>query len=173
MDIIKMLLKEFDQEAQTTRKMLAAIPNDKYDWQPHPKSMTIRRLATHIADISSWVQMAICDDELDFATSTHKEPVINNTDALLEFFEQSYNAGREALANTNEGVLEQSWTMRNGDQVYFTATKGEVIRMSYSQIVHHRAQLGVFLRLLDVPIPGSYGPSADEMEMQTAAEATC
>jgi len=170
MEIIKMLLKEFDQEAEATRKMLACIPNDKYDWQPHPKSMTIRRLATHIADIPSWVQMAICDDELDFATTTHKEPLINDNIALLEFFEQSYSAGREALANTNEDVLEQSWTMRNGDQVYFTSTKGEVIRTSYCQIVHHRAQMGVFLRLLDVAIPGSYGPSADEMEMEPAAE---
>lgn len=172
MEIIKMLLKEFDQEAETTRKMLACIPDDRYDWQPHPKSMTIRRLATHIADIPSWVQMAICDDELDFATTTHKEPVINNTAGLLEFFEQSYHAGREALTNTNENILEQSWAMRNGGQVYFAATKGEVIRMSYSQIVHHRAQLGVFLRLLDVAIPGSYGPSADEIEMNVATEVT-
>jgi uncharacterized damage-inducible protein DinB len=171
MEIIKMLLKEFDQEAQTTRKMLSSIPNDKYDWQPHPKSMTIRRLSTHIADIFSWVQMAICDDELDFANTTHHEPVINNTSELLEFFERSYSEGRKALAGTTEEVLEQSWTMRNGEQVYFTATKGEVIRMSYCQIVHHRAQLGVFLRLLDVRIPGSYGPSADEMEMQAAGEA--
>jgi uncharacterized damage-inducible protein DinB len=162
MEIIKTLLKEFDEEAQTTRKMLSCIPNDKYDWQPHPKSMTIRRLATHIADIPSWVKMAICDDELDFATSTHQEPVIDNTVELLAFFERSSAEGREALANTTEDVLEQSWTMRNGEQVYFTAAKVEVIRMSYSQIVHHRAQLGVFLRLLDVPIPGSYGPSADE-----------
>ncbi|MBS1529962.1 MAG: DinB family protein [Bacteroidetes bacterium] len=171
MDIIKMLLKEFDQEAQTTRKMLACIPDDRYDWQPHPKSMTVRRLATHIADIPSWVQMAIDDDELDFATSAHKEPVINNTADLLEFFEKSYREGREALANTNEHVLEQSWTMRNGDQVYFTSTKAEVIRAAYCQTVHHRAQLGVFLRLLDIPIPGSYGPSADEMEQQMAAVA--
>src|ERR1700744_6340158 len=113
--IIELLTNEFNQEAETTRKMLSIVPNDKYDWQPHPKSMTIRRLATHIADVPSWVQMAICDDELDFATSTHREPVINNTADLLEFFEKSYREGREALANTNEDVLEQSWTMRNGD----------------------------------------------------------
>ena len=167
MEIIKMLLKEMDEEADTTRKMLAAVPNDKYDWQPHPKSMTVRRLATHIADISSWVKMAICDDELDFATSTHQEPEINDTAHLLEFFEQSYDEGRAALAGTNEDVLEQNWTLRNGSQVYSVRSKGEVVRMSYSQIVHHRAQLGVFLRLLNVPIPGSYGPSADEQEFKT------
>ena len=164
MEIIKMLLKEFDEEAQTTRKMLSSIPNDKYEWQPHVKSMTVRRLATHIADIPSWVEIAICDDELDFAAGTHQEPVINSTDQLLNFFEQSLVKGRTALMNTTEDVLQEPWTLRNGDQVYSVRPKVEVIRMSYSQIVHHRAQLGVFLRLLNVPIPGSYGPSADETE---------
>ena len=163
MTIIEMLLKEMDQEAETTRKMLACVPNDKYDWKPHEKSMTIRRLATHIADIPSWVEMAICDDELDFATSTHKEPVINNTDELLKFHEESVVKGRAALANVKEEQFGLPWTMRSGEDIYMTSTKGEVIRMAYSQIVHHRAQLGVFLRLLNVPIPGSYGPSADEM----------
>ena len=125
--------------------------------------MTIRRLATHIADIPSWVEMAICDDELDFATSTHKEPVINNTDELLKFHQESVVKGRAALANVKEEQFDLPWIMRSGEDIYMTSTKGEVIRMAYSQTVHHRAQLGVFLRLLDVPIPGSYGPSADEM----------
>ncbi|HTD99210.1 MAG TPA: DinB family protein [Mucilaginibacter sp.] len=163
MTIIEMLLKEMDQEAETTRKMLACVPNDKYDWKPHEKSMTIRRLATHIADIPSWVEMAICDDELDFANTTHKEPVINDTDELLKFLEESLVKGRAALADAKEDQLDLPWTMRSGDQIYMTSTKGEVIRTAYSQIIHHRAQLGVFLRLLNVPIPGSYGPSADEM----------
>jgi uncharacterized damage-inducible protein DinB len=156
------LLKEMDQEAETSCKMLACIPDDKYDWKPHKKSMTIRRLATHIADIPSWVEMAICDDELDFATSTHKEPVINNTRELLAFLEESIAKGRAALVNVKEEQLELPWVLRNGDHIIQKYTKGEVIRMAYSQIIHHRAQLGVFLRLLDVPIPGSYGPSADE-----------
>jgi uncharacterized damage-inducible protein DinB len=165
MDIIKSLSKEMETEAETTRKMLSRIPDDKYDWQPHAKSMTIRRLATHIADIGSWVDLAINKDVLDFATEPNREPVINNTTDLLKFFEESYAKGKAALDNTNEAVLDEPWTMRNGDQVYFTATKGEVVRMAFSQITHHRAQLGVYLRLLNVPIPGSYGPSADEMAM--------
>jgi uncharacterized damage-inducible protein DinB len=160
--ITEMLLKEMDQEAATTSKMLACIPDDKYDWKPHEKSMTVRRLATHIADIPSWVEMAICDDELDFSNTTHKEPVINTTKELLEFMEESVAKGRTALVNVKEEQLDQPWTLRNGEQVYSVRSKGEVIRMAYSQIIHHRAQLGVFLRLLDVPIPGSYGPSADE-----------
>jgi uncharacterized damage-inducible protein DinB len=163
MSIIEMLLKEMEQEAETTRKMLACVPNDKYDWKPHEKSMTIQRLATHIADIPSWVDMALNTDELDFANNTHKEPVITNTGQLLEFFEDSYAKGKSALSHAKEEQFGEPWTMRNGDQIYMLSTRGEVIRMAFSQIVHHRAQLGVFLRLLNVPIPGSYGPSADEM----------
>lgn len=163
MDIIKALLKEMDQEAEATRKMLSRIPDDKYDWQPHQKSMTIRRLATHIADIPSWVQMAIDDDELDFATTTHKEPEINKTSDLLAFFEKSYKEGREALTRAKEDLLEKQWTMRNGNDIYTVATKYEIVRVAFSQTIHHRAQLGVYLRLLNIPIPGTYGPSADEM----------
>ena len=160
--IIESLAAEMDREAETTRKMLSAVPNDKYDWQPHEKSMTIRRLATHIADIPSWVELAICDDELDFANSDHKEPVINNTAELLAFFDQSLATGKAALAGATEEKLAEQWTLRNGERVLSVRPKAEVIRMAYCQIVHHRAQMGVFLRLLNIPIPGSYGPSADE-----------
>jgi len=169
MDILKSLAKELENETVTTRKMLSIIPNDKYDWQPHPKSMTIRRLATHIADIGNWFQLAVEDDELDFATTTHKEPEINNTTELLAYFEESFANGKAALENAALEQLDELWTMRNGDQVYFTNFKAEVIRASFCQITHHRAQLGVYLRLLDIPIPSSYGPSADEMEMQMEA----
>jgi uncharacterized damage-inducible protein DinB len=162
MDIIPMLLKEMEQEAQTTRKMLERIPEDKYDWQPHEKSMTVRRLATHIAELPGWVTMALTTDELDFANNPYKPTVINNTGELLELYEKSLKDGRAHLAATNENELLKNWTLRNGDQIYSVSTKAEIIRMSFCQIVHHRAQLGVFLRLLNVPIPGSYGPSADE-----------
>jgi uncharacterized damage-inducible protein DinB len=160
--ITELLLKEMDQEAITTRKMLACVPDDKYDWQPHEKSMTVRRLATHIADIPTWVDMAVNTDELDFANTDHKEPVINNTRELLSFLEDSLTKGRAALVDFKEEKFDEPWTMRNGDQIYVVCTRGELIRTAYSQIIHHRAQMGVFLRLLDVPIPGSYGPSADE-----------
>jgi uncharacterized damage-inducible protein DinB len=126
--------------------------------------MTVRRLATHIADIPSWVEMAVCDDELDFATTTHKEPEINDTKALPEFLEQTLAKGRAALANIKDEQYDQMWTMRNGDQIYIVLTRGELIGTSFSQVVHHRARMGVFLRLLNIPIPGSYGPSADEQE---------
>jgi len=164
MDIIPMLLKEMEQEAQTTRKMLGRIPEDKYDWRPHEKSMTIRRLATHIAELPGWVKMALTTNELDFAKGEYKPVVINNNAELIAYFEKSYADGREYLAGTNENELLLTWTLRNGDQVYNVYTKAEVVRLAFCQTVHHRAQLGVFLRLLNVPIPGSYGPSADETE---------
>jgi uncharacterized damage-inducible protein DinB len=162
MSLIQMLVKEMQQEAQTTRKMLERVPNDKYDWQPHPKSMTIRQLATHIAELPDWVSLALKTDGLDFATSPYNPVFINNTTELLDLFERSLADGETTLSQATDEQLEPIWTLRNGDEIYSQTTKGEMIRMSFSQIVHHRAQLGVDLRLLDIPIPGSYGPSADE-----------
>ena len=162
MNIIPMLLKEMEEEAQTTRKMLSAIPNDKYDWQPHEKSMTIKRLANHIAEIPAWVTMALVTDELDFANSPYKAEENDNTAGVLDYFERSFANGKAHLAATNEDVLLGPWTLRNGNHIISVRTKAEVVRMAFSQTVHHRAQLGVFLRLLNMPIPGSYGPSADE-----------
>ncbi len=164
MSMIQMLLKEMDHEAVTTRKMLERIPDDKYDWKPHERSMMIRSLATHIAELPSWVTMTLTTDELDFASSPYNPEVINNTTDLLKHFEKSLADGREHLGKATEQDLEPTWTLRNGDHILSKTSKGEVIRMTYNQIVHHRAQLGVYLRLLNIPIPGSYGPSADEMK---------
>ncbi|TKC60981.1 DinB family protein [Pedobacter hiemivivus] len=163
MSRIKMFLKEMEEAAVTTRKMLERIPNDKFDWQPHPKSMTVKRLATHIAELPSWVPMALTTDELDFAANPYQQEDVNTTDELLAYFERSLQDGRSHLTEKYEEVLDQDWTLRNGKQVYSVEPKADVIRMSLNQIVHHRAQLGVYLRLMDIPIPGSYGPSADEM----------
>ena len=161
--MIQMFLKELDMEAKTTRKMLERIPDDKYDWQPHPKSMTIRRLATHVAELPSWVTMTLNTSELDFASNPYAPEVINNTAELMNYFERNLADGRANLEVAKEDQLSDNWTLRNGDQVYSTSPKSDVLRMTYSQIIHHRAQLGVYLRLLEVPIPGSYGPSADDM----------
>lgn len=162
MSTIQMLLKELDQEATTTRKMLERIPTDQFDWQPHKKSMTLQRLATHVAELPSWITMAVTTDELDFANNPYAPVTVSNTGELLDYFEQSLADGRHHLLKTTEEKLSEPWTLRNGEEVYMAATKGEIVRVAYSQIIHHRAQLGVFLRLLDIPIPGSYGPSADE-----------
>ncbi len=162
MDILHLLRTELEREAATTRKMLAIVPEDKFQWQPHPKSMTLQRLATHVAELPSWVSMVLTSSELDFAANPYTEEPITKTADLLAYFERNLANGKSELEKTDEQELLKSWTMRNGEKIYDTSPKVDVIRMAYSQTIHHRAQLGVFLRLLNVPIPGSYGPSADE-----------
>ena len=161
--IINMLLKEMQDEAVTTRKMLSIVPEDKYDWKPHPKSMSLRQLATHIAELPSWVSMAVTTDELDFATSPYTPVPIENNAELLAYFEKNLQSGLDLLAASTEEKLDEQWVLRNGDDIYVDTTKAGMMRVSLSQTIHHRAQLGVDLRLLDIPIPGSYGPSADDM----------
>lgn len=160
--ITKLLAKELEQEATTTRKMLSIIPNDKFSWKPHEKSMNIKSLATHIADLPSWSEMVLRTTELDFENNTHQIDDVNNTVALIDFFDRSVDKSVAALQNANEDTLDELWTLRSGDKVYSEDTKYEVIRMTIAQQIHHRAQLGVYLRLLNIPIPGSYGPSADD-----------
>lgn len=159
---VQQLLKEMEQEAKTTRKMLSIVPDDKYDWKPHKKSMSIRELATHIAELPGWVSMALTTSGLDFAENPYQQESIHKTSELMNYFEKTLADGKAHLEKAKEADLLPDWTLRNGDQIYSVSSKGEVIRMTYCQIVHHRAQLGVYLRLLDIPIPGSYGPSADE-----------
>lgn len=160
--IVKFFMNQTKAEAEITRKFLEIIPEDRYDWQPHPKSMTIRRLATHIAELPGWIPMGISTDVLDFAAGNYTPTPLSNNKELSAVFESNYKKAEEALSETSDEFLQNVWTMKNGDHIYFTMTKEEVVRMSISQTIHHRAQLGVFLRLLNIPIPGSYGPSADE-----------
>ncbi|MBA4852849.1 DinB family protein [Emticicia sp. BO119] len=162
MTIIQQFSRQLEQEAQATRKMLAIVPNDKYDWKPHEKSMTIKRLATHIAELPSWIKMTLTTDELDFAHNPYQVENVNNTGDLLDYFERNLEEGRAYLKEEYADKLDEDWTLRSGDTIYSVEPKIDVLRMSLSQIIHHRAQLGVYLRLLDIPIPGSYGPSADE-----------
>ena len=161
MTFIDYFRKQFIEEGTTTRKMLSRVPEDQFMYQPHPKSMDMKRLATHVADLPGWVHMTFTTDEIDFA-KPYEQPAINSHEDLMAFFEQRYNDGLSTLVPDNEKLLNKPWTLRNGDTVYSSDPKIEIIRMSLSQQIHHRAQLGVYLRLLNVPIPGSYGPSADE-----------
>jgi uncharacterized damage-inducible protein DinB len=162
MDIIQLLLTEFEQESQITRKMLQRVPADKYDWKPHQKSMSLKSLCVHIAELPSWVAMGLNTTGIDFAANPYQPTEIKNEAELLDLFERSLAEGRASLNEAKEEDLLPSWTLRNGEQVYSTMTKYEVIRHSFAQTIHHRAQLGVYLRLLNIPVPDSYGPSADE-----------
>jgi len=161
MTFIDYFRKQFIEEGMTTRKMLSRVPQDQFGYQPHTKSMDMKRLATHIADLPGWIHMTFTTDEIDFA-KPYEQPSINSHDDLMNYFETRYNAGLSTLVPENEKLLDKPWTLRNGDTIYSSDPKIEIIRMSLSQQIHHRAQLGVYLRLLNVPIPGSYGPSADE-----------
>jgi len=161
MTFIDYFRKQFIEEGTTTRKMLSRVPQDQFGYQPHTKSMDMKRLATHIADLPGWIHMTFTTDEIDFA-KPYEQPSINSHDDLMNYFESRYNAGLSTLVPENEKLLDKPWTLRNGDTIYSSDPKIEIIRMSLSQQIHHRAQLGVYLRLLNVPIPGSYGPSADE-----------
>jgi uncharacterized damage-inducible protein DinB len=165
MTIIESLLKDIEQEAQTTRKFLKIVPQDKYDWRPHPKSMSLQHLVTHIAELPAWITMAITTDGLDFQANPYQPSKIDNNADLLEFFEETYADGRAHLQAFDETELEKPWILRSGEHILADMNKYDTIRVSISQTIHHRAQLGVYLRLLDIPIPGSYGPSADELGM--------
>ncbi|TDX00854.1 DinB family protein [Dinghuibacter silviterrae] len=157
------LTKEMELEARTTRNMLSRVPADKFNWQPHPKSMTLGRLATHVAEIPGWVTITLTTSQLDIGKDDDYKPfVAENPEALSSYFEEQLSGGLSHLADAEEAELAKEWTLLSKGHAVSVQTKAEVIRMAYCQIVHHRAQLGVFLRLLDVPIPGSYGPSADE-----------
>lgn len=161
MTFIEFFKKQFITEGATTRKMLSRIPDDQYDFKPHPKSMSMRQLATHLADLPGWIHLVFTSDELDFAKG-YEQPAINNTADAMKYFEERYAAGLSMLVPENEALLDKPWTLRNAEKIFSTDPKIDVITMAISQQIHHRAQMGVFLRLLNVPIPGSYGPSADE-----------
>ena len=164
MDIIPLLLKEMEAEAQTTRKMLERVPEGNWDWKPHEKSMNLQQLTVHIAELPSWVTMALNSDGLDFGAMPYEPTILNSKEQLLKIFEDAFQSGMASLKAAKEEDMLPTWTLRTGEQVHAVMTKYEVIRHALSQTIHHRAQLGVDLRLLNIPIPGSYGPSADEMD---------
>jgi uncharacterized damage-inducible protein DinB len=163
MSRISVLLKEMGEEAVTSRNMLSRVPEDKFGWQPHPKSMTLGRLSAHVAELPAWVAMTLTTSEMDLAKNTdYKARVPKTHEELMSYFEEQLTFGEAQLTGAKESELDKDWSFLNAGKLISVRTKAEVIRMAFCQIVHHRAQLGVFLRLLDVPIPGSYGPSADE-----------
>ncbi len=161
-EIIPALLKELEAETAITRKMLALVPDDKHDWQPHVKSMKMGPLAIHLAELPSWLSLALHTEGMDFATMPYKPTVAADSTALLALFESCCKTGRVALAAAKEEDLTGRWVLKTGEHIHADYSKYETIRHSFAQTAHHRAQLGVYLRLLDIPIPGTYGPSADE-----------
>lgn len=159
---IKAFENELELEIVGTRKMLALVPADKMDYKPHAKSMALKDLATHIADLPKWISLGLMTDELDFATSPYNPNDCKNSADLVAYFDKNVAQAKKDLAQSSDAILENIWTLKNGAAIYSQHTKLQTIRHAFCQMVHHRAQLGVYLRLLNIPIPGVYGPSADE-----------
>jgi len=165
MNVIPFLIKELEHEAKTTQKFLSLVKPEKFDYKPHQKSMSMKQLCTHIAELPAWIDMAVNTEGIDFATTDWTPAEVNSTNDLLQLLDSSTEKALKALAEIKEEDLLKTWTIKNGDQLLQAMTKFESIRHAYSQTTHHRAQLGVYLRLLDIPVPASYGPSADDPGM--------
>jgi uncharacterized damage-inducible protein DinB len=160
------LLPEFDQEMANTRKTLERVPDDKHGWKPHPKSGTMGWLANHIATMVGWTADAIEKDSFDVAPpggTPVAMPKTENRKQLLEVFDSSVARARAALASASDAQMMQSWSLLSGGKPIFTMPRISVVRgFVMNHVIHHRAQLGVYLRLNDIPVPSIYGPSADE-----------
>lgn len=169
MTIAQSMLPEFDQEMVTTRKMLGCVPEGTNDYKPHPKSMTLGRLAGHIAELPGWGATTLTTTELDFAPvggPAFQPGFFTTRAATLKLFDEQVAVARAALHQVSDADLMVTWTLKSGGKALMSMPRIAVIRsMVMNHIVHHRAQLGVYLRLLDIAIPGSYGPSADDKPM--------
>ncbi len=162
MTIGEIFLTELKHEAASTRKVLERVPFDKASWKPHEKSMDLAGLSQHIADLFGWIYFAIAKDELDFA-KFQKEAPARSTEELLNLFDSKVSQAEQVLATVTDEEMMKPWTLRRGDHIIFTMPKRSVVRFfSANHIIHHRGQLTVYLRLLNVAVPGCYGPSADE-----------
>jgi uncharacterized damage-inducible protein DinB len=162
MGLVDALLPEFDREMTTTRKLLERVPDDRFDWKPHPKSMALGALAQHVATIPMWGSVTINQPGIDLGESGQLPPMGNRA-ALLAFFDKNVADTRAALNGRGDGEFMAPWTLKNKGHVVFTAPKAVVWRsFVMNHHIHHRAQLSVYLRMNDVPIPSMYGPSADE-----------
>ena len=165
MTIAETLLPEFDREMGVTRRLLERVPDGKFDWQPHAKSMTLGRLVEHLAELPWWGTSTIQKDGIDGAANARPagyEPP-KTTQAVLAMFDGHVVEARKALAGRTDAELAAPWTLRVGDKQIFSMPKAAVLRgFVISHLIHHRGQLTVYLRMLDVPLPSVYGPSADE-----------
>ncbi len=163
MPIKDSFIAELKQDAAMTRKMLERVPFDKKDWKPHPKSMSVGRLATHIAENLYWVVDISQADDFDFMKKKFGPQVAESSEALLALFDQNLSAALAELEKMTDEDFAKTWIIRRGEQVIYSIPKKVAVRgWTLNHNIHHRGQLSVFLRLLDVPVPGMYGPSADE-----------
>jgi uncharacterized damage-inducible protein DinB len=166
MSYAETILPEFDEEMANTRKALERVPEDKFDWRPHPKSNTIGWNANHLAEIPGWVEGMLRETEWDMAPpggKPYESPKLTSRREILELFDQNVAAARRALADVKEEELDDMWSLLNAGQTVLTVPRGTLIRsFLMNHTIHHRAILCVYLRLNGIPVPGMYGPSGDE-----------
>ena len=157
-------IAELKHEAASTKRILERVPEGKFDWKPHEKSMSLGRLASHVAELPGFLNSILTMDDVDFAKGHYKALHPKNPEELLSVFQQKLDEVVETLQNTSDEKMQASFTLRSGDHVIATVPRMVAVRsMALNHIIHHRGQIAVYLRLLDVPVPGMYGPSADEM----------
>ena len=159
-------LGELQHEAATTRKVLERISEDKFDFKPHEKSLTMGVLATHVAEMFNWIKITLETDALDFAAGDYVPAKPQTTAELVEVLDRHVAEAVESLNNAADETFMADWSLKNGAQTYFTMPKIQVLRsFCFNHIIHHRGQLSLYLRMNDIPVPALYGPSADEGQM--------
>ena len=157
------LIGELKHEGTSTKKLLERIPSDKLDWAPHEKSMKLGKLAKHVADLNLWVERIMHSDEFDFATAKFNNEMPADTASIVKIFDEKLAEAAHVLETATDEALNTIWVVKRGGHVMFQMPRKIALRsFAYNHIYHHRGQLTVYLRLLDVPVPGMYGPSADE-----------
>ena len=162
MTMVDALLPEFDHEMTVTRKVLERVPDDRLDWKPHPRSTSFGGLAQHVATIPMWGLMTLTRSEIDLG-GAQQLPAAASRAELLAAFDQRVKDTRAALAGKSDAELMVPWSLKRDGHTIFTMPKATVWRsFVLSHLIHHRAQLSVYLRLNDLPVPSMYGPSADE-----------
>ncbi len=163
MSIAQSLLPEFDQEMATTRRILERVPEDKLDYRPDPKSMTLGRLAGHVAEMPGWGSVTVNTPALDFASGDYKPSEMTSREQILAAFDKTVAESRAAIAGASDQALMENWALKNNGQVLFEMPRIAVLRsMVMNHTIHHRGQLSVYLRLTGAKVPSLYGPSADE-----------
>lgn len=163
MNYIDPLIAEFEREAAATRRVLERVPEEKFGWRPHPKSMTMGRLATHVAETPGWLAAILEQDEMAFNPEEYKPKEAASRAELLQIFDDNMAMAAKLMTGQSNDHVMAMWRMKVGDQIAFEAPRIGVIRsMILNHTYHHRGQLTVYLRLNDIPVPSVYGPSADE-----------
>ena len=160
MSMAETLLPEFDHEMATTRRVLERVPSEKADFKPHPKSFSMAHLAQLVSGMPSWVARTLRVSELDlggFAGYSNQK-----TEALLDQFDKNVKDAREAIASSSDADFMKIWKLTGNGQVYMSMPRAAAVRSHINHLIHHRGQLSVYLRLVDVPVPSIYGPTADE-----------